>query len=141
MVYEALWSGQTVALKEFSPGFLFSAVRREIVLQARLRHPNIVQLTALCFSPLCILTEFVPHQSLHELVQPTSNSSRSFPWALRVRVAQDVAQALHYLHSLPIPVVHCDLKTPNILIASFTPSDPAVAKVFSLPSFPFPTDG
>ena len=39
-------------------------------------------------------------------------------WTLRMKVALDVTSALAHMHSLTPPIVHRDLKTPNILLAS-----------------------
>uniref|UniRef100_A0A8C9XF17 Protein kinase domain-containing protein n=1 Tax=Sander lucioperca TaxID=283035 RepID=A0A8C9XF17_SANLU len=38
------------------------------------------------------------------------------PWPLVFRLAHQVAQGINYLHSLPRPVLHLDLKPPNVLL-------------------------
>uniref|UniRef100_A0A8C9XIF2 Protein kinase domain-containing protein n=1 Tax=Sander lucioperca TaxID=283035 RepID=A0A8C9XIF2_SANLU len=38
------------------------------------------------------------------------------PWPLVFRLAHQVAQGINFLHSLPRPVLHLDLKPPNVLL-------------------------
>ena len=53
---------------------------------------------------------------------------------LKVRIALDIAKAMRYLHSHRPPVVHRDLKSPNIVLASFDPLSPTVCKVIDFGS-------
>lgn len=39
-----------------------------------------------------------------------------FPWALRLRIALDIAKGLNYLQSITPPIVHRDLRSPNIFV-------------------------
>lgn len=34
----------------------------------------------------------------------------------RLLMALDIARGMHYLHTCRPPIVHCDLKTPNLLV-------------------------
>jgi serine/threonine protein kinase len=38
------------------------------------------------------------------------------PWALRWRIALDVAKGMNYLHSFQPPIVHRDLRSPNVFV-------------------------
>jgi serine/threonine protein kinase len=73
--------------------------------------------------PLSLVMEFVEFGSLYDLFQ---HRTVKFDWKLRMRIALDVAQGLHFLHSMQY--IHKDVKSPNILISSTNPLDAAVAK-------------
>lgn len=40
------------------------------------------------------------------------------PWTLRWNIALDIAKGLFYLHSFQPPIVHRDLRSPNIFVRS-----------------------
>lgn len=46
------------------------------------------------------------------LMEPT----RPLNWPLRLKIATDIAKGMLFLHSSTPPIVHRDLKTPNILV-------------------------
>ena len=65
-----------------------------------------------------IVTEFVERGSLHEILH---NPNETFEWPLRLKIAQQTAAGVLYLHSRSSPIVHRDLKSENILLtANFT---------------------
>lgn len=62
---------------------------------------------------LCLITEFMQRGSMHDLLH--RGGLRPDPaWLLRI--ALDVAQGAHYLHSCTPPIIHRDLKSQNILV-------------------------
>ena len=93
-------------------------------------------------SPLFSLLNFI-----QEVTFPLENlefeeiprSDEVLTWQLRVRIALDVSRGLAYLHSREPPIVHKDVRSPNIFICHLDPLN-VVAKVqtllFFLPSFP-----
>jgi len=56
-----------------------------------------------CFSPL--LT-----------TQTIKKSNKRLDWALRLKMLKDVAKGCAFLHGTTPPIMHRDLKTPNILV-------------------------
>ncbi len=54
------------------------------------------------------------------------------PWRLRLRICLDIAKGVQYLHSLIPPVVHRDLRSPNVFLVTTDPNAPVVAKVADL---------
>jgi serine/threonine protein kinase len=43
-------------------------------------------------------------------------SDEKIPWSLRWRIALDIAKGLSHLHSFQPPIVHRDLRSPNIFV-------------------------
>ncbi len=48
--------------------------------------------------------------------RPPPLSDDRIPWRLRWRIALDVAKGMRYLHSYQPPIVHRDLRSPNIFV-------------------------
>ncbi|KAF5467995.1 hypothetical protein F2P56_012193 [Juglans regia] len=81
----------------------------------RLRHPNVVLFMGAVTRPphFSILTEFLPRGSLYRLLhRPNSPIDEK----RRMRMARDVARGMNYLHTSHPPIVHRDLKSPNLLV-------------------------
>eukprot|EP01136_Pigoraptor_vietnamica_P041751 Opistho-1_new@15101 len=62
---------------------------------------------------LCLCMELCRGGSLYDLYM---DQSMPLPWTLRTRICLDAARGLAYLHSGNPPVIHRDLKSPNILL-------------------------
>uniref|UniRef100_A0A8C5QMJ9 Protein kinase domain-containing protein n=1 Tax=Leptobrachium leishanense TaxID=445787 RepID=A0A8C5QMJ9_9ANUR len=60
----------------------------------------------------CLVMEYMPHGSLHALMQHIPD----IPWALKFRIFHQVALGMNYLHSLNPPIIHRDLKPGNVLL-------------------------
>ena len=91
--------------------------RKEVAIMKRLRHPNIVQFIGACTQPpdLCIITQYVPRGSLFKLLH-RSNAGSQLDHKRKLRMALDVARGMNYLHSCKPPIIHRDLKSPNLLV-------------------------
>ncbi|XP_045816839.1 serine/threonine-protein kinase CTR1-like isoform X1 [Trifolium pratense] len=120
-VLRADWRGSDVAVKILKvQGFdseRFEEFLKEVTLMKRLRHPNIVLLMGAVVQPpkLSIVTEYLSRGSLYELLQmPTVGPSISEK--RRLSMAYDVASGMNYLHQMKPPIVHRDLKSPNLLV-------------------------
>lgn len=94
--------------------------------------------------PMAMVMEFIPHGDLHGVIH---NKQITFDWKYRLRIVWDIVQGyltptfplfliarMNYVHSLDPPLVHRDLKSPNVMIASLDYDAPAVAK--GIPSSP-----
>ncbi|KAI3988613.1 hypothetical protein MKX01_026977 [Papaver californicum] len=119
IVYHGMWCGSDVALKVFyefkySDDLLYS-FRQEVLLMKKLRHPNVLLFMGAVTSPkhLCIVTEFLPRGSLFQLLQ---RGTCKIDWRRCVLMALDIARGMTYLHSCKPAVVHCDLKSSNLLV-------------------------
>jgi len=78
-------------------------------------HPNVVTLLGVCLSPFCIVTEFVPGGSLHDLIH---NPTVTLEIDICITLMMDIASGMLHLHSENI--LHCDLTSRNLLIKSDT---------------------
>ncbi|KAL3720930.1 hypothetical protein ACJRO7_005699 [Eucalyptus globulus] len=80
-------------------------------------HRNLVSLIGYCeeFENMALIYEFMSNGNVRQHLSAHNPSVLS--WSERLKIAIDVAQGLEYLHNggKP-PVVHRDLKTPNILL-------------------------
>jgi Protein tyrosine and serine/threonine kinase/Domain found in Dishevelled, Egl-10, and Pleckstrin (DEP)/Leucine rich repeat len=114
---ESLRSDQQVAL--------FAEYRHEAWLQLSLKHRNIVKLIAVSDGdPFGFLLEYMNLGDLHGYIA----SRKPLGYFQRLRIATHVARALRFLHSRYPSIVHCDLKSPNILLTR-RPNGLIVAKV------------
>lgn len=147
-VYRATWRGQPVAVKQLrmpeqppkgAPRQAMEAfseklreVRddyvREIEICCDLHHENLVALLGYSTRPpkggaeeWLIVQELLAGQSLDKQLyvnkwEPTERAVR--------KIAQDVARGMHYLHAethFQMPIIHRDLKSPNLLLVAEPP--------------------
>ncbi|GMP22419.1 hypothetical protein CsSME_00000462 [Camellia sinensis var. sinensis] len=93
--------------------------RREFAMMKRLRHPNIVLFMGAVTQPpnLSIVTEYLSRGSLYKLLG-MRDAGVILDDRRRLNMAYDVAKGMNYLHQLKPPIVHRDLKSPNLLVDS-----------------------
>ncbi|XP_041006157.1 probable receptor-like protein kinase At5g20050 [Juglans microcarpa x Juglans regia] len=98
--------------------------RSEVSAIASVQHVNLVHLLGYCCNPggpRFLVYEFIPNGSLDYWIFPRRESRNRrggcLSWALRYKVAIDVAKALSYLHhDCRSRVLHLDVKPENILL-------------------------
>eukprot|EP00727_Mastigamoeba_balamuthi_P010559 m51a1_g6125 putative serine threonine protein kinase (2351) ;mRNA; f:176074-200461 len=120
-VYQAQWRGTEVAAKVVPLSKHLDIdeekLLQEVFIMRSLRHPNL--LLFMCYAKtseaLTIVTEFMPRGSLLDVL-----SDRAVPvsTALKLSILSDVAAGMAYLHGSSPPVIHCDLKSSNILLSA-----------------------
>lgn len=89
--------------------------RREMNVMARVNHPNCLRfIGAILGNEMVILTELMT-TSLHKRIHTKDEIPLSSPQCFTIAI--DVARALNYLHSIsPVPIIHRDLSSSNILL-------------------------
>ena len=117
-VKQATWNGTDVAVKVIMDTSMVALdeFETEVTVMARLRHPNCVQFLGWSLLPkdrLAIVTEFIPRGSLFDLLH---RSTVAIEPRRRLALAKDIVKGLLYLHSCEPPIVHRDLKSPNLLV-------------------------
>ncbi|XP_074269128.1 serine/threonine-protein kinase CTR1-like isoform X2 [Silene latifolia] len=120
-VHRAEWNGSEVAVKilmehDFHPERCREFLR-EVAIMKRLRHPNIVLFMGAITEPpnLAIVTEYLCRGSLYRLLHK-SGGREVLDERRRLSMAFDVAKGMNYLHKRNPPIVHRDLKSPNLLV-------------------------
>jgi len=97
----------------------------EAKIASRLSHPNIVQILELGEvkgSPF-IAMEFVFGRDLFQILERLGEIGEPCPWPMAIRIALDLAQALHHAHEYRSPdgtpqcIIHRDVSPRNVLIS------------------------
>eukprot|EP00771_Trimastix_marina_P003759 gnl/Trimastix_PCT/5135.p1 GENE.gnl/Trimastix_PCT/5135~~gnl/Trimastix_PCT/5135.p1 ORF type:complete len:353 (-),score=104.50 gnl/Trimastix_PCT/5135:45-1103(-) len=93
-------------------------VMGEVSVMSKLRHPNIVGFLGLAFDPpeIILVTEYMHYGSLYDILH--NKPDVRLPWASRLSFLLQTAKAMNYLHCFAPPMIHRDLKSPNILVDS-----------------------
>ena len=120
-VFKGKWNNEEVAIKLMNVDDkmdvelkrkIFSEWRREVETMRILVHPNIVAMKGICVEPLLMVLDLCNIDLYHYL----SDESRAMNWKLRLQFAYDVAKGMEFLHSVTPPIIHRDLKSPNVLV-------------------------
>lgn len=122
-------------LEENAPGLRNVKAYKELVQKIMAhRHENVVKMIAYCREPqkklvetngkhkhvhvfetlLCY--EYLPKGSLHENLFATGTPASTMDWNTRFKIILGICHGLFFLHNLPDPIIHLDLKTQNILL-------------------------
>ncbi|KAJ7519441.1 hypothetical protein O6H91_20G038700 [Diphasiastrum complanatum] len=122
-VYKStLNNGQTVAVKKLwtnSKGNILQdhGFKAEIETLGKVRHKNIVKLLCSYSSAdgNLLVYEYMPNGSLGDLLH--GPKAGTLDWATRYKIALGAAEGLAYLHhDYTPPILHCDVKSNNILL-------------------------
>ncbi|KAL3701450.1 hypothetical protein R1sor_019472 [Riccia sorocarpa] len=123
-LYKGTYNGEDVAVKilerpenDLQRSLLMETqFAKEVTMLAKAKHQNVVRFIGACRKPMvwCIVTEYARGGSVRCFL--SKRSSRSIPLKVAVKQALDVARGMEYLHSLDI--IHRDLKSDNLLIAT-----------------------
>ena len=114
-VFRGTWNGTTVAVKQLlerGPDVV-ERLREEVLTLCRLRHPNLLLFMGWCADPPLIATEFMRRGSLHSILRGNGGHLGA---PRTHHAAVSVAKGMQYLHSRSPPILHLDLKSPNILV-------------------------
>ena len=133
-VCKGTYRGCWVAVKEPHELILEGAtnddLKREVGCMAKVHHPNIVTFIGAVFDnqPMPMIILELMDMNLRSKYEEADVSRN-----LTLKIFQDVAYALHYLHEFREPIIHRDLSAPNVLLKSL-PHGQYIAKVGDLGS-------
>lgn len=118
-VFRAAWHGTPVAVKRLTHTVaslpeVLEQFDAEVAMLSSIRHPNLILFMGFCNRPptYSIITEYMHRGSLCRILA----QSGPLEVARQFSVAVAIARALAYLHSRSPPILHNDLKSPNILV-------------------------
>ena len=99
-------------------------ILNEVEIMKILKHPNILELDDyfLFKEYMCIVTQFLPLSSLHDLI--IDHYNQGIPEDMASKIMYQLLDALNYLHKNNI--CHRDIKTENILMVDSDPKHPIV---------------
>ncbi|XP_050228938.1 serine/threonine-protein kinase PCRK1-like [Mercurialis annua] len=93
----------------------------EVNVLGVVEHPNLVKLVGYCADDdergiqRLLIYEFLPNGSVEDHLSVRSDAP--IPWAMRLRIAQDAARGLTYLHEdMSFQIIFRDFKSSNILL-------------------------
>jgi len=118
IVYQGTYKKHQVAIKELRITTMSKEAavdfRKEAELMMRLRHTNIVPLYGICTEPghYCMVMQYFPNLSLYDVLHSESILS----WERRIDIALGIAQGVRFLHHNNPEIIHCDLKSKNVLL-------------------------
>ena len=96
---------------------IFRQFQREVYLQSKLNHNNIVKLHGVTASPPRMILQLVKDgRNLFDFLYKDPEAAKQIPLKLRYKMAIDIANGLHHMQSFNPPIVHRDLRSPNIFI-------------------------
>ncbi|ETL85158.1 TKL protein kinase [Phytophthora nicotianae] len=119
-VHRAKWRGTAVAVKilvcQYLTADILEEFEAEVQIMSILRHPNICLLMGACLEPptRCLVIEYLPRGSLWNVLRQDVVIDLGKQYGF----ARDTALGMNYLHSFQPPILHRDLKSPNLLVDS-----------------------
>jgi tRNA A-37 threonylcarbamoyl transferase component Bud32 len=134
-IFAGTYMGRDVAIKqlheqvnESKATAAYADFRQEVWCMAGLDHPNIVNMVGFQLQPPMIVLDLVAGGDLYKFLH-TPSSAATLDWPLIIKMAYEIALGMRYLHSATPPILHGDLKSPNILLAGYSISEPSVCKI------------
>eukprot|EP01087_Luapelamoeba_hula_P002897 TRINITY_DN1270_c0_g1_i4.p1 TRINITY_DN1270_c0_g1~~TRINITY_DN1270_c0_g1_i4.p1 ORF type:complete len:635 (-),score=100.22 TRINITY_DN1270_c0_g1_i4:301-2205(-) len=118
-VYKGKCRGQSVAIKILHNQHLsnekLEELRTEVEIMSRLRHPCILLLMGVCTDKdkIALVMEYVEGKSLDRILH---DSKINLSLQTQLHIAKDIAKGMNWLHCLDPPIIHRDIKPPNILV-------------------------
>lgn len=95
------------------------ALQKEASIMASLRHPNCVQYLGCCLDPPSLVMEYCSRRSVDKILADAiqdERASKQLDWVHLLGIATDAAKGMLYLHTRSPPIIHRDLKSPNLLV-------------------------
>lgn len=128
VVYSGKWRGANVAVKmkallidssedlaEFQHACNLE-IQAEAEVMKGLCHPNIVLFMEAGFyhGSICIISEYCARGSLRDVLM--RSNVKHLSWPTKLRLALGICHGIQYLHNAHPPMIHRDLKSPNVLV-------------------------
>ncbi|CAF3398604.1 unnamed protein product [Rotaria sp. Silwood2] len=120
-VYRGRWLSQDVevAIKVIRIQYLGERVKedfiKEISTMNRIRYEHILNMFGGCMEPekYALVVEYMSLGSLHDVLK---QKTIQLTWSARWLIAFQMTKGINYLHTLPKPIIHRDIKSHNVLM-------------------------
>ncbi|CAF0825655.1 unnamed protein product [Adineta steineri] len=120
-VYRGKWlpHDHKVAIKVFRIQNIDETVKRgivnEISIMQRIHYDHVLNIYGACMEPdkYALIVEYMSLGSLYDILR---RQVKQFSWSDRYSIATQMGKGVNYLHNLPKPIIHRDIKSLNILI-------------------------
>jgi sterile alpha motif and leucine zipper-containing kinase AZK len=120
-IHRATWTntGYTVAVKKLHLSHLDTDVKKAFLQELRLLHnlrgPHIVSFFGACMEEgnYALVMEYMSLGSLYKILHV---DKLKLEWTQRLSIALQAAKGVNYLHQLPEPILHRDIKSMNFLL-------------------------
>ena len=119
VVYKGIMGGvDEVAVKvvHVNSPILIQQLKQEIDMISKMRHKHILQFYGACVDPSTVY--MVTELMQRDLFSALRSMPNQYKWSgvYGPQVSIGIASGIHYLHTRRPPVVHRDIKSPNILL-------------------------
>ncbi|XP_035694742.1 receptor-interacting serine/threonine-protein kinase 2-like [Branchiostoma floridae] len=97
---------------EGEKALLYSEVKKMLLASTS---PHIVDICGICLgsTSISLVMTYMENGSLKSLLK---RENVPLPWAIRWRIAHEIALGLNFLHCLDPQIIHCDMKAENVLL-------------------------
>lgn len=120
-VFTAQFRGTEVAVKRLIAKSVSRSIIQEFQLESAmmcsLRHPNVVLFMGSCYDldsqEMLLVMEFMSRGSLYNVLH---DPNIALPFELQLHMAYQTAQGINFLHQSSPPIIHCDIKSHNVLL-------------------------
>ena len=127
-VHKGTWVGSTVAVKIIpvvarSRNKMMKSIEKEICINTKLRHPNIIQFLAYSKGEKAVylVHEFIDGSNMEDVIfDKAKKQELGIRPHNKLFIAQQVMQGVAYMHALCPAIVHQDIKPGNIIIQKST---------------------
>ncbi|MDP2439649.1 MAG: protein kinase [archaeon] len=95
------------------PVSIISRFRQEAWMMTVYKHQNVIPLLGVCLQPPTLMLPFMEQGDLYEFIH---SKDREIPLPLKFSLIRDITRGLNFLHTLQPPLIHRDLRPPNIFL-------------------------
>lgn len=119
-VFKAKWKEKLAAVKQFKYGQFTTSIMKNFLnesgIMKTINHPNVIKLYGISINgnnedkKYCLILEYLERGSLSHILH---EKKIKLDFSIQLKLCQNIALGLNYLHSLRPKIIHRDLKSPK----------------------------